>query len=332
METTERHFLTNPREPINQSLQAAKGELGAKGETAGQREKVDRGALTEPDVLGVIAGGGSMPQMVVRNARHAGWRVVVVGLRGWADPQLAEIADQFYWNSVARLGRTLRLLEKENARHAILAGSVTKSDMYGRFRVIRHLPDWETLKLWFRRVPDKRTDSILTAVADIMAERGILMEPCIKYCMDSMAQEGVFTRVKPTTSQVRDIDFGWPMAKEMGRLDIGQGVAVKEQEIIAVEAIEGTDRMIERAGQLCRSGGWMLIKVAKPNQDMRFDVPTIGPETIENLKRNGAKGLVIEAEKTFVVDKEKVLELADRYGITIIARRDREDDQVKESG
>lgn len=282
--------------------------------------------------LGVIAGGGSMPGMVVRNAKQAGRRVVVVGLRGWADPQLAEIADQFYWNGIGRLGRTLRLLEKENARHAILAGSVTKSDMYGRFRILRHLPDWETLKLWFRRVPDKRTDSILTAVADIMAERGIYMEPCVKYCMDSMAQEGVFTRVKPTASQLRDIEFGWPMAKEMGRLDNGQGVAVKEQEIIAVEAIEGTDRMIERAGQLCRAGGWMLIKVAKPNQDMRFDVPTIGPDTIENLKRNGAKGLVIEADKTFVVDKEKVLELADRYGITFVARRDHDVDQVKASG
>lgn len=282
--------------------------------------------MMDNNVLGVIAGGGAMPQMVVRNAKQAGQRVVVVGIRGWADPSLASIADQFYWNGVGKLGRFIRLLLKEDARRAILAGSVTKSDMYGRFRIIRYLPDLEALKLWFRRVPDKRTDSILSAFADIMAERGIYMEPCVKYCMDSMAKEGVFTRVKPTAAQLRDIEFGWPMAKEMGRLDIGQGVAVKEQEVIAVEAIEGTDRMIERAGRLCRAGGWMLIKVAKPNQDMRFDVPTIGPDTIENLKQNGAKGLVIEAEKTFVVDKEKVLELADRYGITIVARRDSDAD------
>ena len=277
----------------------------------------------ESNVLGVIAGGGAMPLMVVRNAKRAGQRVVVVGIRGWADPCLAELADRFYWNGIGKLGRSIRLLLREDARRAILAGSVTKSDMYGRFRILRHLPDLETLKLWFLRVPDKRTDSILTAVADIMAERGIHMEPCIKYCMDSMAREGVFTRSRPTAGQLRDMAFGWPLAKEMGRLDIGQGIAVKEQEVIAVEAIEGTDRMIERAGRLCRSGGWMLIKVAKPNQDMRFDVPTIGPDTIENLKQNGARGLVIEAEKTFVVDKDKVMELADRYGITIVACKDK---------
>jgi DUF1009 family protein len=273
------------------------------------------------NTLGVIAGGGAMPLMVVDNAKRAGQRVVVIGLREWADPVLEEMADVFYWSAVSRLGRHLRLLLREQAYRAILAGSVKKSDMYGRFRILRNLPDLTTLKLWFWRVPDKRTDSILGAVADVMAERGIHMENCVKYCMDAMAPEGVMTRLQPTAAQQKDVEFGWPIAKEMGRLDIGQSVAVKEQDVIAVEAIEGTDRMIQRAGQLCRHGGWMLIKVAKPNQDMRFDVPTVGPDTIENLRRNGAKMLVIEAEKTFIVDREKMLDLADRYGIVVLACR-----------
>ena len=262
-----------------------------------------------------------MPLMVVENAQRAGQRVVVVGLREWADPVLREMADVFYWSGAPKLGRFIRLFRREKAFRAILAGSVKKSDMYGRFRIIRNLPDLTTLRLWFCRVPDKRTDSILCAVADVMAEHGILMENCVKYCMDSMAPEGVLTRSQPSASQLRDIEFGWFVAKEMGRLDIGQSIAVKEQEVIAVEAIEGTDRMIERAGGLCGHGGWVLIKVSKPDQDMRFDVPTVGPDTIENLKAHGARMLVIEANKTFIIDREAMIERADRYDIVLVARK-----------
>lgn len=282
----------------------------------------------ENNTLGVIAGGGTMPLMVVERAKQAGRRVVVVGLRQWANPVLRDMADVFYWCSVSRFGRHLRLLAREGAYRTILAGSVRKSDMYGRFRILRNLPDLTTLKLWFLRVPDKRTDSILRAVADMMAERGIHMEHCVKYCMDAMATEGVLSRQGPNAAQERDIAFGWPVAKEMGRLDIGQSIAVKEQEVIAVEAIEGTDRMIERAGRLCRHGGWTLIKVSKPNQDMRFDVPTVGPDTIENLRTHGAKMLVIEADKTFIVDRDEMIAKADRYGMIIVARRARDDEAL----
>ncbi len=284
----------------------------------------------ENNTLGLIAGGGAMPLMVVEGAKRAGKRVVVVGLRGLADPSLSEMADSFYWSGVSKLGRFIRVLRRERAFRAILAGSVKKSEMYGRFRVIRYLPDWTTIKLWFFRTPDKRTDSILCTVADIMTENGIHMEHCVKYCMDAMASEGVLTRSQPSAAQQRDIEFGWPVAKEMGRLDIGQSIAVKEQEVIAVEAIEGTDRMLERAGQLCRHGGWALIKVAKPNQDMRFDVPTVGLDTIENLKKHGAKMLVIEAGRTFVIEKEKMIAQADKYGMVIVARRDESDSPAEQ--
>ncbi len=146
------------------------------------------------------------------------------------------------------------------------------------------------------------------------------MDECVAYSQQDMAPEGVLTAKQPSSAQLEDAKFGWQIAKEMGRLDIGQSVAVKEMEIIAVEAIEGTDRMIERAGILCRHGGWTLIKVAKPNQDMRFDVPTVGPGTIAKLKQHGARMLVIEAGKTVIIDREQLIADADAAGIIVLAQ------------
>ena len=154
-----------------------------------------------------------------------------------------------------------------------------------------------------------------------MQKRGVTLTSSIRCCQEHLGTEGVLTRRAPTPAQRRDIAFGWPIAKEMGRLDIGQSIAVKEQEVIAVEAIEGTDRMIERAGDLCRHGGWMLIKVAKPDQDPRFDVPTVGPATIENLHRCGATALVVEAGQTLIVDRPALIDLADRLGIVVVGHR-----------
>jgi DUF1009 family protein len=192
--------------------------------------------------------------------------------------------------------------------------------MYGRWRLLKLLPDWTSVRLWFFSLRDKRNDTVLSAVADEFARYGIIMQDCVRYTPEQLAPAGVLTKQAPTAAQAKDMDFGWMIAKEMGRLDIGQAIAVKEQEVIAVEAIEGTDRMIERAGQLCPRGGWMLIKVAKPKQDMRFDVPTVGPETIANLARHGARLLVIEAGRTLIVDKEEMLTSAHQAGIVIVAR------------
>jgi hypothetical protein len=193
--------------------------------------------------------------------------------------------------------------------------------MYGRYRLLYYLPDWTSLRLWFFNVQDKRNDTVLCAVADTLGDRGITLENSVQYCQEDLAPHGVLTQRQPSATQMRDVDFGWPIAKEMGRLDVGQSIAVMETEIIAVEAIEGTDRMIQRAGSLCRRGGWSLIKVAKPQQDMRFDVPTVGPDTIENLHRNGAKMLVIEAGRTLMVERESMIGLAEKYGMVIMGRR-----------
>ncbi len=201
-----------------------------------------------------------------------------------------------------------------------MAGSVRKADMYGRFRLIRCLPDWTSFRLWFFDVADRRNDTILRTTADRMEQKGITLTDSVQYCLDQLPGPGVLTRRQPSAAQQRDIDFGWRIAKEMGRLDVGQSIAVKETEIIAVEAIEGTDRMIERAGRLCAQGGWTLVKVAKPSQDMRFDVPTVGPNTITILKANGARMLVIESAKTLIVDRDKMIADANAAGIVVLSR------------
>jgi UDP-2,3-diacylglucosamine hydrolase len=277
------------------------------------------GSLTNSP-LGIIAGSGQFPFLVADGARSAGRRVNIIALRGFANPALAAHADIFHWAGLARPGRWKRLLKKHNSSEVILAGAVCKTDMYGRFRMLKFLPDATALKIWFVRLKDKRNDAVLAALADELARHGITMQDCTHYTPDHLAPAGVLTRTQPTPAQQRDADFGWKIAKEMGRLDIGQSIAVKETEVIAVEAIEGTDRMIERAGQLCPRGGWTLVKVAKPDQDMRFDVPTVGPETIANLARHGAKMLVIEAGKTVILDRPGTLLAADKSGLAIVSR------------
>ena len=270
--------------------------------------------------VGLIAGSGSFPFLVADGIRKLGRRVNIIALNGFADARLADHADIFHWAGLARPGRWRRLLQKHDTREVILAGAVRKTDMYGRFRMLRYLPDITALKIWFVRLKDKRNDAVLAAIADELSRHGITMQDCTQYTREHLAPVGVLTRTQPTPSQQRDADFGWTIAKEMGRLDIGQSVAVKETEVIAVEAIEGTDRMIERAGQLCPRGGWSLIKVAKPNQDMRFDVPTVGPATIANLVKNGARMMVIEAGKTLLLDRELTIAAADKAGIAIDSR------------
>lgn len=270
--------------------------------------------------VGIIAGSGRFPFLVAEGARRAGCHVTIVALRGFADASLAGTADSFHWAGLARLGSWVRILRREGARSVILAGAVRKDSMYGRWRLLKLLPDWTAIRIWFFRLRDKRNDAVLGAVAEELHRHGITMDDCTRYAAEHLAPAGVLTCAQPSAAQRKDADFGWGIAKEMGRLDIGQSIAVKETEVIAVEAIEGTDRMIERAGQLVPRGGWTLVKAAKPEQDMRFDVPTVGPETIANLARNGAKMLVIEAGKTVIIDRDATIAAADRAGMVILSR------------
>ncbi len=276
--------------------------------------------MNTENVLGLIAGEGRLPFLVAAGARYAGLRVVCVGLTDSAEPGLAEEVDIFYSAPIARPGCWIRKLRKHGVTRTILAGRVAKARIYTPWRILRYLPDWRGLRIWYWRLrgKNKQTDLLLSALADELATGGIVVENSIMYCKEHLAAVGVMTKHQPTASVSSDIEFGWRIVKKLGELDIGQAVAVKEREVIAVEAIEGTAKMIERAGRLCKSGGWTLIKAAKPNQDQRFDVPCVGPDTIRSLAENRAKCLVVEADKTIIIDKPETIELANQLGIAIV--------------
>jgi hypothetical protein len=278
------------------------------------------GAADRGDTIGLLAGSGRFPILFAEAAKRQGLKVACVGIRYEAPDLLAEICDSFQQVGVSKLGGMIRSFKRRNVKQVVMAGKVTKNVMYTPMRVIRLWPDLRMIHFWFNVLrADKRDDSILLGVIAEFARDGMSFASALDYCPELLVKHGTLTRRTPTEAEWDDVRFGWALAKEMGRLDVGQSVAVKERAAIAVEAIEGTDRCIERAGALCRSGGWTLVKVAKPQQDMRFDVPTVGIATIENLRKAGAKVLAIEAGMTIVVDQSDVVALADRYGLSIVA-------------
>jgi UDP-2,3-diacylglucosamine hydrolase len=277
-------------------------------------------SISRAHPIGLIAGSGRFPILFAQAAREQGLPVACVGIRYEASVELQAICDSFEWVGVAKLGRMIRAFQRARAARIVMAGKVTKNVIYTPWRIIQLCPDVRTLQWWYRRTrADNRDDSILLSLISEFERDGMTFASALDFCPELLVKEGILTRRVPTHAEQKDIEFGWTLAKEMGRLDVGQSVAVKELATLAVEAIEGTDRCIERAGHFCRAGGWSLVKVAKPQQDMRFDVPTIGVTTIENLHRAGAKVLAIEAGKTILLDEPDVIALADRYGLSIVA-------------
>jgi DUF1009 family protein len=266
-----------------------------------------------------LAGSGRFPILFAEAARRHGLSVACVGIRYEASEALAALCDSFELVGISKLGGMIRAFKRLGVRRIVMAGKVTKSVMYTPWRMIQLWPDYRMMRMWYMTLrADKKDDSILLAVIAEFERDGMSFDSALDYCPELLVKNGILTRRLPTPAERGDISFGWHLAKEMGRLDVGQSVAIKEKAALAVEAIEGTDRCIERAGGLCRAGGWTLVKVAKPQQDMRFDVPTIGTSTIENLNKAGARVLAIEANKTIVVDQADVVALADRYGMSIV--------------
>lgn len=205
-----------------------------------------------------------------------------------------------------------------------MAGKLFKAELLFQKSLFLSLwPDWQCIRTFaphfISRREDTRDDSLLTAVTKAYERYGMEVHPATDFAPELLVKEGILTRRAPSAAQAKDIAFGWEIAKRMGGLDIGQSITVRDGTVIAVEAVEGTDACIERSGQLCRRGGWTLIKVAKPSQDMRFDVPTIGPQTVERVHAAGGRAIAIEAKMTIVVDQEETFRLADRLGLTIIA-------------
>ena len=261
-------------------------------------------ATSERDVapdtpIGLLAGWGDFPVIVARTLKAQGYRVHCLGIRGHAPEELKTICDEFRYIGLTRLGGQIRFFRRRGVRRATMAGKIFKDKvMFRRFSWLWHLPDLRCVTTFYphfvTKTQDRRDDTLLTAVVDEFAKDDILFAPATDFATELLVQPGMIAGRPLSSGLVKDIAFGWNIAKELGRLDVGQSVAVKGLACLAVEAVEGTDACIRRAGELCQQGSFTVVKVAKPKQDMRFDVPTIGVGTIESMIAAGAHLLAVE--------------------------------------
>jgi len=276
-----------------------------------------------PQKIGLLAGWGSYPIVVARTLRDQGFQVFCLGIKDHADPVLRSICHDWRPIGLAKLGAAIRYFRRHGVVHATMAGKIHKVLIFRKYHWLKHLPDWRFFWTfyphWITKTKDRKDDTLLGTIVQVFADEGIHFAPATNFAPELLVEFGNLTSRRPTAGQWKDIAFGWRLAKELGRLDVGQSVAVKGQAVLAVEAVEGTDECIRRAGSLCPAGGFTVVKVAKPQQDMRFDVPTIGPGTIQTLIDVGAGTLAIEAGKTIVLDREEVVRLADRHKLAIVA-------------
>jgi DUF1009 family protein len=268
--------------------------------------------------LGLIAGNGRFPFLVLEAARAAGHDVTVVAAKEETFPELTEAAkrtgSEIHWVSLGQLGTCISLLKKAGVSHAVMAGQVKHTKIFS----LGITPDWTMAKV-LGKLMSRNTDGVIGAVAGVLRENGIELMDSTALLTPLLASPGVLTTRAPTEEEQKDLAFGYRIADQIAGLDVGQTVAVKHQAVVAVEAMEGTDEVIARAGHLA-GPGVAIIKVAKPKQDMRFDVPVIGFATIQAMRVAGAAVLSIDAGKTLVLDREAVLASANEAKITIVGR------------
>ena len=273
--------------------------------------------------VGLIAGWGRFPIVVAENLTRQGYQVFCLGIAGHADPALADVCDDFRSVGLTRMGAQIRYFRGCGVRDITMAGKIHKVLLFNRDFFWRHIPDITCIRTFFphyiSRTRTRTDDALLSAVVDGYEKRGLHVNAATDLVPQLLIETGHLSGPTLSKSQQQDVDFGWRLAKSMGGLDVGQTVAVKGRAALAVEAIEGTDQCIRRAGMLCPAGGFAVIKVAKPQQDMRFDVPTVGIGTLQTLASAGASVLAVEAEKTIIVDEPQVIEFAQKHGISIVA-------------
>lgn len=269
--------------------------------------------------LGLIAGNGRFPFLVLEAARGAGHEVTIVAIKEEAFPDLADAAARtpeaaLHWVSLGQLGRCVRILSRAGVSQAVMAGQVRHTKLFADI-----VPD-PTLVGVLTRLKTRNTDALISAIAGVLGDHGIELVDSTAFLAPLLAREGVLTERAPGREQLDDLDLGYRVADAIAGLDIGQTIAVKSRAVVAVEAMEGTDAVIARAGHLAGAGA-RIVKVAKPNQDMRFDVPVIGVATIEAMKAAGADALSVDAGKTLMIDGEAILKAADEAGIAVVGRR-----------
>ena len=300
--------------------------LGARGQGAGQPDlspTPNPQSLTPCGRIGILAGWGRYPLVVAESLRRQGYRTYCLGVLGHADPRLRDVCDEFQWIGLGKLGSAIRFFARHGVTDATMLGKIHKKILFEPWLWLRHMPDFGTIRIFIphflTRRKDCKDDSLLGTITAAFARAGIRFAPATDFAPELLVKTGQLTRRGPSAWQEKDIQFGWQIAKEMGRLDIGQSVAVKDQAVLAVEAVEGTDECIRRAGTLCAAGGFTVVKVAKPQQDMRFDVPTIGLGTLQTMVAAGARVLAIEAGRTILLDQAEAIAFADAQRLIIVA-------------
>jgi DUF1009 family protein len=262
--------------------------------------------------FGLIAGNGKFPFLVVEGAKKQGASLAVVAIKEETDERIEEIAEKIIWVGIGQLGKMISFFKQEAVERAIMAGQVKHVQIFSGA-----LPDLRMIRmLW--NLPQRNTDALIGGVADEMRREGIELIDSTYFIQDKLAKEGVLTKRKPDETERGNVEYGLRIANEIARLDLGQTIVVRARACIAIEAMEGTDAVIKRAGELAK-GKLTVVKVAKPNQDMRFDVPVVGVPTIEEMIKAGATCLCLTARKTLIFDEEEMLGLANRRKISIIA-------------
>lgn len=265
----------------------------------------------ETAAIGLIAGGGQFPLLFAQAAKARGRRVVVIAHVNETSNELETLADRVYWVKLGQLGKIIASFRREGVCETVFAGTITKTRIFHDI-----LPDFKGLTLW-SKIDRRQDDAILRAVAMTLEEEGIRVLASTCYLDHLFFPQGLLTKKKPSSEQMDDIRFGWKVAREVGRLDIGQCVVVRDRSVLAVEAIEGTDAAIRRGGELAGSGA-VVVKLKKPDQDFRFDLPATGVKTIETLAAVKGAVLAVEAGQSLIFDRETMVEAANRAGIVVV--------------
>jgi DUF1009 family protein len=262
--------------------------------------------------LGLIAGNGKFPFLVLEGARKAGAEVVVAAIREETDMEIERVNARVTWVGIGQLGKMLRFFKDEGVEKAIMAGQVKHVQIFSRA-----IPDVRMLKMLLR-LPKRNTDALIGAVAGELETEGIELIDSTYFLKDNLPTSGTLTRREPDERERGDIEYGLEIAQEIARLDLGQTIVIRDRACVAIEAMEGTDAVIRRAGGLVR-GRLTVVKIAKPDQDMRFDVPVVGVPTIESMIESGATCLCLTAGKTLMFDREEMISLANRNKIAVVA-------------
>jgi UDP-2,3-diacylglucosamine hydrolase len=262
---------------------------------------------------GLIAGNGDFPFLVLEGARSRGIDMAVIAIREEASPALERATNRLHWVSLGELSKTISLLHEEGVKHAVMAGQVKHNKIFSSIR-----PDWRLAKLLFS-LPSKNTDSLIGAVARVLEDEGIELVDSTKFLGPLLPSPGVLTRRAPDGHESADIEYGRQIGRQIAGLDLGQTVVIRDRACVAIEAMEGTDETIERAARIAGGQRLVVVKVSKPRQDMRFDVPVVGLKTIEVMARSNATALAIDAERTLLFDRDALIPAADKASIAIQA-------------